>query len=308
MSLESETRTQIDELVSSHRVVLFMKGTRQAPQCGFSAQVVGILDRLLPDYQTFDVLSAPDVRDGIKEYSSWPTIPQLYIEGEFVGGCDIVKEMHVSGELHETLGLPSPAQVAPPSVRVTDEAAQMIREAMASSDFKEIHVKIDAVFNHSLGFGPREGGEVEARAGEFTFLFDPDSAPRADGLVIGFAESSEGRGLTVENPNQPQVRQLLPNELQALMNAGDAFVLVDVRTPEERATAFIAGSRLLDEELHRELMSLPRDTTLVFQCHHGGRSQAASEQYVAAGFTRVHNLSGGIDAWSTQIDPSVPRY
>jgi monothiol glutaredoxin len=308
MSLESETRTQIDELVSSHRVVLFMKGTRQAPQCGFSAQVVGILDRLLPDYQTFDVLSAPDVRDGIKEYSSWPTIPQLYIEGEFVGGCDIVKEMHVSGELHETLGLPSPAQVAPPSVRVTDEAAQMIREAMASSDFKEIHVKIDAVFNHSLGFGPREGGEVEARAGEFTFLFDPDSATRADGLVIGFAESSEGRGLTVENPNQPQVRQLLPNELQALMNAGDAFVLVDVRTPEERATAFIAGSRLLDEELHRELMSLPRDTTLVFQCHHGGRSQAASEQYVAAGFTRVHNLSGGIDAWSTQIDPSVPRY
>jgi monothiol glutaredoxin len=308
MSLESEMRTQIDELVSSHRVVLFMKGTRQAPQCGFSAQVVGILDRLLPDYQTFDVLSAPDVRDGIKEYSSWPTIPQLYIEGEFVGGCDIVKEMHVSGELHETLGLPSPAQVAPPSVRVTDEAAQMIREAMASSDFKEIHVKIDAVFNHSLGFGPREGGEVEARAGEFTFLFDPDSATRADGLVIGFAESSEGRGLTVENPNQPQVRQLLPNELQALMNAGDAFVLVDVRTPEERATAFIAGSRLLDEELHRELMSLPRDTTLVFQCHHGGRSQAASEQYVAAGFTRVHNLSGGIDAWSTQIDPSVPRY
>ena len=308
MSLESEMRTQIDELVSSHRVVLFMKGTRQAPQCGFSAQVVGILDRLLPDYQTFDVLSAPDVRDGIKEYSSWPTIPQLYIEGEFVGGCDIVKEMHVSGELHETLGLPSPAQVAPPSVRVTDEAAQMIREAMASSDFKEIHVKIDAVFNHSLGFGPREGGEVEARAGEFTFLFDSDSATRADGLVIGFAESSEGRGLTVENPNQPQVRQLLPNELQALMNAGDAFVLVDVRTPDERATAFIAGSRLLDEELHRELMSLSRDTTLVFQCHHGGRSQAAAEQYVAAGFTRVHNLSGGIDAWSTQIDPSVPRY
>ena len=80
-----------------------MKGNRQMPQCGFSAQVVQILDSLVPDYDTVDVLSDPEVRQGIKEYSSWPTVPQLYVRGEFVGGCDIVTEMYQSGELHNAL-------------------------------------------------------------------------------------------------------------------------------------------------------------------------------------------------------------
>ena len=103
MSLDPETRQRIGECIESDRVVLFMKGTRRAPQCGFSATVVQILDALLPEYTTVDVLSDPDVRQGIKEYSSWPTIPQLYVDGEFVGGCDIVREMQASGELGELL-------------------------------------------------------------------------------------------------------------------------------------------------------------------------------------------------------------
>jgi monothiol glutaredoxin len=73
------------------------------PQCGFSARVVQILDSLLRDYTTVDVLRAPDVREGIKEYSSWPTIPQLYVDGEFLGGCDIVTELYTSGELKQKL-------------------------------------------------------------------------------------------------------------------------------------------------------------------------------------------------------------
>ena len=80
-----------------------MKGSPELPQCGFSAQLVQILGSLVPSYATCDVLSDPEVRQGIKEFSSWPTIPQLYVRGDFVGGCDIVTELYQSGELRETL-------------------------------------------------------------------------------------------------------------------------------------------------------------------------------------------------------------
>jgi monothiol glutaredoxin len=100
--LPEQVRQQITDLVNSNEVVLFMKGNRHFPQCGFSAQVVQILNGHLSKYQTVNVLQDPAIRDGIKQFSSWPTIPQLYVKGEFVGGCDIVTEMFQSGEL-ETL-------------------------------------------------------------------------------------------------------------------------------------------------------------------------------------------------------------
>jgi monothiol glutaredoxin len=99
----SNTRNRIEEILKSHDVVLFMKGDRRAPQCGFSATVVQILDQLLDDYATVDVLEDPEIREGIKEYASWPTIPQLFVRGEFQGGCDIVREMYESGELEKLL-------------------------------------------------------------------------------------------------------------------------------------------------------------------------------------------------------------
>ena len=105
MSLNEPLQKQISELVAQSRIVLFMKGTRRMPQCGFSAQVVKILDELQPSYETVDVLSSPEIRDGIKAFSEWPTIPQLYIDGQFVGGCDIVREMHESGELQKLIGV-----------------------------------------------------------------------------------------------------------------------------------------------------------------------------------------------------------
>ena len=104
MSLSEPFRKQISELVSQNRVVLFMKGNRSMPQCGFSAQVVKMLDALLPGYETVDVLRSPEIRDGIKAFSEWPTIPQLYVDGQFIGGRDIVREMHVSGELQKLIG------------------------------------------------------------------------------------------------------------------------------------------------------------------------------------------------------------
>jgi len=101
--MNDSTRSRLDGLVKDHRVLLFMKGNRQRPQCGFSATVVQILDSLLPDYRTVNVLEDPEIREGIKEYSAWPTIPQLYVGGEFQGGCDIIREMYESGELQQKL-------------------------------------------------------------------------------------------------------------------------------------------------------------------------------------------------------------
>jgi monothiol glutaredoxin len=103
MTLDDASRQRIEKIIGSDRVVLFMKGDRNVPQCGFSATVVQILDTLVPEYTTVDVLSDPQVRQGIKEFSSWPTIPQLYVAGEFLGGCDIVREMNSSGELQKVL-------------------------------------------------------------------------------------------------------------------------------------------------------------------------------------------------------------
>ena len=103
MSLAPETRTRIAQLVESNSVMLFMKGTPDAPQCGFSAATVQALTLLGVKFKGIDVLQDPGLRDGIKEFSSWPTIPQLYIKGEFVGGCDIIREMYETGELSELL-------------------------------------------------------------------------------------------------------------------------------------------------------------------------------------------------------------
>lgn len=94
---------RIKQDVASNPVVLFMKGTPVFPQCGFSAAVVQILTHLGVKFKGVDVLTDPEIRQGIKEYSSWPTIPQLYVKGEFVGGCDIVREMFETGELKELL-------------------------------------------------------------------------------------------------------------------------------------------------------------------------------------------------------------
>jgi monothiol glutaredoxin len=99
----TDATTRIDEIVRSKDVVLFMKGTALFPQCGFSSRAIQILDHLGVGYETVDVLQDPEIRQGIKAYSDWPTIPQLYVKGEFVGGSDIMMEMFEAGELQQLL-------------------------------------------------------------------------------------------------------------------------------------------------------------------------------------------------------------
>jgi monothiol glutaredoxin len=102
--MTEDVKSRIDQIVQSNDVVLFMKGTALFPQCGFSSRAIAILDHLAVPFETVDVLADQDIRQGIKEYSDWPTIPQLYVKGEFVGGSDIMMEMFESGELKGLVG------------------------------------------------------------------------------------------------------------------------------------------------------------------------------------------------------------
>ena len=103
-------REQIKEAISKDRVVLFMKGNRLSPQCGFSGRVIRILEQHNVEYKEYDVMSDSELRENIKEYSNWPTIPQLYVDGEFSGGSDIVYDMHRDGELDQVLEITSESQ------------------------------------------------------------------------------------------------------------------------------------------------------------------------------------------------------
>ena len=108
----SDTQSRIADIVGKNDVVLFMKGTALFPQCGFSSRAVAILGRLGVTYETVDVLQDPEIRQGIKDYSDWPTVPQLYVRGEFVGGSDIMMEMFENGELQQLLAAPNATEGA----------------------------------------------------------------------------------------------------------------------------------------------------------------------------------------------------
>ena len=308
MALEPQLKQKLDQLVSSDAVVLFMKGTRSFPQCGFSASVVNILNTLIPKYTTVNVLSDPEIRGHMKEYSDWPTFPQLFVKGEFVGGADIVRQMFEAGELEKKLGdLVAPAK--PPAVTVTARAgAELTASLKDGSPGDVIHLTITPSWEHQLDIGPKEATHVNVESGGVTVQLDRASAARASGVSIDFVDAADGAGFKIENPNRPpSVKPVSPKELKAMLDAGTVKELYDVRTPREREVATIGGT-LLDDGALAAIEKLPRETPIAFFCHHGGRSQAAAEHVLKMGFKQVYNLAGGIDAWSRDVDPSIKRY
>jgi monothiol glutaredoxin len=309
MSLTGPVRARIEALVTTRAIVLFMKGTRQSPQCGFSAEVVRILDELVPSYETVDVLADPALRDGIKEFSSWPTIPQLYVAGRFVGGCDIVREMRASGELQSLVSAHgSPA--SPPHITLSARAVAEIENAAQSSEGGEkLRLEVNASFEPELYFDAEKEGDFVVDCGPIAVLVARVSAPRVDGVHIDFTATTAGAGFRIDNPNAPpRVRSLTAKELQARLEAGEPTHLFDVRSESERKIARIERAQALDAAGMARLEELPKDAPIVFHCHHGVRSRAAAAETIRRGFSSVYNLEGGIDAWSQDVDPSVPRY
>ncbi len=308
MALDPALKKKIDSLVQSDPVVLFMKGTRSFPQCGFSASVVNILNTLVPKYATVNILSDAEIRTGMKEYSDWPTFPQLFIKGEFVGGADIVRQMHEAGELEKKLGdLVAPAKV--PTLTVTPRAAAELSAALKEAGAGDvIHLTITPGWEHQLDLGAKEPSHVTIESNGVTVQLDRASAGRAAGVSIDFLEGPDGGGFKIENPNRPaMVKNIDAKALQKLLADGKVQ-LWDVRTEKERAVAQIKGAKLLDDAAMAQIEAMPKDTPLAFHCHHGTRSAAAAQHFLKEGFTNLYNLAGGIDAWSKDVDPSVPRY
>ncbi len=308
MSLDPATRQRIESLLQAHRVVLFMKGAPDAPQCGFSAKASGILNDLGVAYAHVDVLSDAEIREGIKLYGEWPTIPQLYVGGELVGGSDIVEQMANSGELHAALGLPAPDRT-PPRVALTPAAAEMLRQAIDDAGGEVVvQLQIDPRYRTRLQLAPRGEGAIVTEVEGVPLQFDPAGARRADGLSIDWADDERGRGLVIDNPNAPApVRALAPIDADARARAG-TLTLVDVRPREERAQAELALPYLHLDDGISAVRALPFDAPLAFLCHHGGRSQQAAEHFRELGYREVYNIEGGIEAWADSVDPSIPRY
>ena len=308
MSLDPAVRQRIETLLHANHVVLFMKGAPEAPQCGFSAKASGLLNDLGVDYAHVDVLSDADIREGIKAYGDWPTIPQLYIGGELVGGSDIVEQMANSGELHAALGLPAPDRT-PPAVTLTASAVRMLRDAIDGAGGEVVvQVQIDPRYRTRLQLGPRSDGAIVADVDGVPLQFDLAGARRADGLRIDFADDERGRGLVIDNPNAPApVRALSPVDADARARAG-TLTLVDVRPEEERARAALSLPCLHLDDGIAQVRDLPLDTPLAFLCHHGARSQQAAEHFRELGYREVYNIEGGIDAWADSVDPAIPRY
>ena len=307
MPLAAATRTRIENLLAANRVVLFMKGSRATPQCGFSAATTDRLNALLDDYVTVDVLADEDIRQGIKEFGNWPTIPQLYVDRELVGGADIVQSMFDSGELHRVLGVPEPDRT-PPEITISDAAVAAIRQALADADGMKLFLVIDGRFQPQFQLREANGNEISVVANGLEISFDVASAQRARGASIDWTKTAHGEGLAIHLPMAPtSVKSLDVQALKRRLDAGDITV-IDVRPAQDRALAPFAGAEVLDAESHARLAALPKDTPLAFLCHHGNSSRGAAEHFREHGFRDVYNVEGGIDAWSREIDSKVPRY
>ena len=298
----------IASLIKAHPVLLFMKGTRQAPQCGFSARTVAILDDYLHEYETVNVLEDTSLRDGIKSFSNWPTIPQLYVHGEFVGGCDILTEMNQQGELVSVLGTDL-IEVPEPVLEISPRALDALREFWDGEGNPVIRFEVSSRFEYGLEFGDVQPGDFVIPLEGCTFLVDRATARRCDGTTIGYIEESNRTGFHIENPHEPpRVRSVSAAALAGWLEQGKPLELFDVRPPEEREVASLKRARPWNEQANAYVESLDPDTVLVFHCHHGGRSMAAAQHWVNRGFRQVYNLEGGIEAWSLNVDPDIPRY
>ena len=243
MSLDPAVHDKIENLVKSNKVLLFMKGTPQQPMCGFSARTVAALDSVVPDFASFNVLDDEQVREGIKAYGNWPTIPQLYIDGELVGGCDIVLAMLNSGELHQQLGLEAPDRT-PPEITLTDQAAERIGQAMQGHEGMALHFTVDAGWDSQFNLGPLQGGEIVTSANGVEIAMDIATAQRARGAIIDWVKVMTGEGLSVTLQGAPPpVQSLSVTELSEKLSSWqtDAGRCTSGRRSRPRCNCCIVG-------------------------------------------------------------------
>jgi len=273
MPLDSETRGIIDNLLSTNKVVLFMKGTPQQPQCGFSAKTTAALDMLIPDFMSVNVLDHPTIREGIKEYANWPTIPQATNQ---------------------------------PKISISDDGITAMKKALDSQPDGALHLQISATWSHQISLDESRDGDIRVNISGIEFHMDPWTAARADGLNMILEEDLTGTRFVFDNPNAPPpVNQMTVHTLKARLDGVDDVILIDVRPEDERHKGSIEGARPWNDELRIYVEALPKDTEIIVHCQIGGRSQALADALRQRGFTNLHNVAGGIEAWIEEIEPDT---
>ena len=310
MSLDPALRERIETLLSTNRIVLFMKGEPRAPQCGFSAKAIGALGALGVDYAHVDVLSDPEIREGIKEYGEWPTIPQLYIGGELIGGSDIIEQMANSGELYTVLGLPPPDRSPPAHHDHSRRGGRPARRAGQRRRRLRVAGRGRCALRRQVAVGTRRRQRDRARDRRPACAVRPRQCASCRG-----DDDRLGRRRARPWPRHPQPQRsaesaaaLSPIEARERA-ANRTLTLVDVRPAEERQLASVNEPfSTLDDDALSHLEALDKDTPLAFLCHHGRRSAQASEHFRGLGFRHVFNVEGGIEAWADVADPHVARY
>jgi monothiol glutaredoxin len=185
---------------------------------------------------------------------------------------------------------------------------ERVRTALADAGDLKLFLVVDGRFQPQFQLREAGANDIVALANGLEVRFDAASAQRARGASIDWTRTPHGEGLAIHLPMAPQaIKSLDVQALKRRIDAGDITV-VDVRPAADRARAPFAGADVFEPETHARLTGLPKDTPLAFICHHGNSSRNAAEHFREHGFTDLYNVEGGIDAWSLEVDPSVPRY
>jgi monothiol glutaredoxin len=256
-----------------------------------------VKELLADDFAFCNVLEDTEIREGIKEYGNWPTIPQLYINKELVGGNDIVTEMFNTGELQTLLNLPQPSR-EPAKITISIEAAENIKKGMENIGSNVLMLSVDNQFNTRFSIEEPKGYELVSEASDIKIYMDVATAKRANGIEIDWVEDLQGAGLVIKNPNEPKaVNQITAQELKQGMQQGKYPHVYDVRSEQQFAVQSIPGSKRLDKQNMQEIEGLNKEEPLVFVCTVGNTSQGACDFYRKKGYTNVNNLVGGVNAW-----------
>ncbi len=298
--MTDQTTQRIEKMLDENPVFLFMKGNPQTPMCGFSSNTVKILkDMIGEDFGSFNVLEDPEIREGIKTYGQWPTIPQLYVNKELIGGNDIISEMFNTGELHELLNLTQPDRT-PPSITITEDALNHIKEGLKEMGDHQLFLSVDDEFNTRFSLEMPKGYEIIADVGDLKVYMDIGTAKRSDGVEISWVDELQGSGLRIKNPNEPPaVQDLSVAELQDWFSTDvNQPQIYDVRSADKVAEGTVNKAVRLDKQAISDIESMDKETPLVFVCQVGQSSMAAAEFFRKKGYTKVFNLTGGYNAWN----------
>ncbi|MCF6299586.1 MAG: Grx4 family monothiol glutaredoxin [Proteobacteria bacterium] len=297
--MSQPTIQRIESLLDENKVILFMKGTPQTPMCGFSSNTVKILKDLIPgEFSSFNVLEDQEIREGIKQYGQWPTIPQLYINKELVGGNDIITEMFNTGELQRILNLPQPDRTAP-EIKISDEALEHIKNGLVDVGDNVLYLNIDDAFNTRFSLETPKGYEIISQQQDIKFYMDIATAKRAQGIEIDWVDELQGSGLRIKNPNEPPaIKHLTVDELKQWIDSDkEQAQIFDVRSEEKFSLGSIPQSKRLSKQSMQDIEQMDKQTPLVFVCQIGKSSQGAADHFRKKGFDNVYSLDGGYNAW-----------